>query len=106
MLSATAENPPSSNLRFLGSSFELLLEIYRFRALLAFAAERATSKLPAQLSRLERSLAPKKISQFNTDSTDPLARFLQDMGELTQQIVDAEDLGDVGDRQVCSVHQV
>ena len=102
----TAENQNSSNLRWLGDCFELLLEIYRFGQALALAAEQAESKLPAQMSRLERSLASVSARSSESDSTQPLASFMQDMALFLRRIVDGNDFSDVNVSQVSQFRQI
>ncbi|KAL2047257.1 hypothetical protein N7G274_001276 [Stereocaulon virgatum] len=99
LLSMTSENQSSSNLRWLGNCFELLIEIYRIRQALTQTAEQAESKLPAHMSRLERSIASANVRSFRSDSTQPLASFMQDVVLSVRQIVDGEDSGNASGNQ-------
>jgi hypothetical protein len=102
----TSENQPSSNLRWLGNCFELLIEIYRFGQALSNAAEQAKSKLPAQMSRLERSIASANVRSFMSDSTQPLAGFMQDVALSLRQIVDGDDSSNASVNQVSQSRQI
>ena len=102
----TSENQPSSNLRCLGNCFELLIEIYRFGQALTHAAEQAESKMPAQMSRLERSIASANVRSFKSDSTQPLAGLMQDVTLSLRHIVDGEDSGNTSVNQVSQSLQI
>ena len=104
MLSATANNAHSSKLLALGSNFELLLEVYRYATLLALMAEQGRTKPLSHMSRLERSLVSTEVRRFQDETTQPLAVFLQDMGITLRQVIDAKELGNLGDRQVLNLH--
>ena len=106
MLSETANEANLSNLRCLGYNFELLLEIYRYGALLALMAENAKSKSLSHMSRLERSLVSTEVRRSQNVTTQPLAVFLQDMGIEMRRVVDAKEFGQVGDRQVPNLYYI
>ena len=96
----TAHNPPSSNLRWLGERFELLLEISCYVQKLGRAADNAKSTSNTQISRPERSLASANGTDFKNDSTQPLAVFLHQMGLFLWTIVDSKDIEESGTSQV------
>ena len=100
MLSDKGRSHLSGNLRWLGDCFELLLEIYGYGQQLASAAEAVESKTPAQMSRLERSLASAENRRFQNDSTQPLAAFLQDMGLCLRNCVDSKGFIEAEDAEV------
>ncbi|KAL9131398.1 MAG: hypothetical protein Q9217_000666 [Psora testacea] len=98
LLTLTAHNPFFTNLQGLGQSFELLVDIYTFCQELARIADAARVKPVSHMSRLERSFASSGTRTFQSDSTRPLANFLQDMGLFLQYVVDDKDFGNAEDR--------
>lgn len=87
MLSDKRRTHLSGKLRWFGDCFELLLAIYGYGQQLTLAAEAAQLKQPSHMSRLERSLASVENKNFQSDSTQPLALFLQDMGLYLRNLV-------------------
>lgn len=48
------------------------------------------SRLPAEMTRLERSIVSNNSKMFQNDSTQPLGRFLKGMGTLMLHKIDGK----------------
>lgn len=80
-----------SNLRILGSFFELVLKTYQLREKLDSIDRGTQSKSWPQMSRLERSLSSGRRPTAH-DSSQPLAKFLKNMALFMQEFLDASQL--------------
>ena len=76
-----------------------MVEIYRFGQKLNLVSEGIQSKSTLQMSRFERSLVSISSRKFMSDSTQPLAPFLQNMGFFLRNLVEGK-LGDSRAEQV------
>ncbi len=70
-----------SNLNLLGIAFELFVDVFHYLRKLEVVEGNLESRLPAQMTRLERSLASNFSRTFRNDSTQPLGSFLKGMGD-------------------------
>ena len=69
-----------SNLYLLGTAFELFVGVIHYLRKLEVVEGNLESRLPAQMTRLDRSFASSFSKTFKNDSTQPLKSFLKGMG--------------------------
>jgi len=104
LLSSTDQNTPSSNLRWLGSCFEVLLEIYDYIQELSSVDQRLHfEEKSSQWTCLERSMISLRSTRFRTDATQPLATFLQEMGLYLRHDLETKNFDDDQDPEVCAL---
>ena len=77
--------------------FENLAQLHNLGRLLARAYDSSESKSLSHLTRLERSLASRRNLVFAKDSTQPLARFIDNTGRILCQQVEYQALKQIKD---------
>lgn len=90
LLPLTTYESPSTNLSFLGSAFELLIDVSNFLQKLKDVDENLKFRLPAEMTRLERSMASNYSKLFQNDSTQPLGSLLKGVGTFMLHRIDEE----------------
>ncbi|KAL4820245.1 hypothetical protein BDW67DRAFT_181320 [Aspergillus spinulosporus] len=67
-------------------------DLHRLKQALLLAEESSQSLKPSQMTRLQRSLASKRIPALMKDSTQPVGRFLSHCGQALYDFVQSLDL--------------
>ncbi len=65
-----------------------MVDISNFLQKLEFVEESLESRLPAEMTRLERSIVSNYSKMFQNDSTQPLGSFLKGMGTFMLHKID------------------
>lgn len=100
LLTLTARQSFSSNLRLLGTFFEILVKIGTLEAMLDSIHRNMPLKPTSRMSRLERSLVSMESRSFQHDSTQPLGKFFEEMGQSLRCLIDDKDFEPQEDVQV------
>ena len=96
----TASQRFSSNLRLLGTFFEILVKIGTLEAILDSTHRNMLSKPPSRLSRLERSLVSIESGRFQHDSTHPLGKFFEEVVQFLRCFINDKDFEPQNEAQV------
>lgn len=89
-----------ADLGCLGSCFEILVEVLTFAHELRALEDSLGSRLPTNMTRIERSLSSSESRRFQNDSTQPLAKFMQDMSGILREFFEREDFSSLIARSV------
>lgn len=82
---------PLGSIVLLANLQESKLDLHNLKQTLLLADESSKSLKPSQMSRLQRSLAAKRIPSLMKDSTQPVARFLSHCGQLVYEFIQCLD---------------
>ncbi|KAL4968549.1 AAA family ATPase midasin [Aspergillus stella-maris] len=82
---------PLNSLILLAQLQELKLDLHNLKQTLLLADESGKSLKPSQMSRLQRSLAAKRIPSLMKDSTQPVARFISNCGQAVYDFIQSLD---------------
>ncbi|RDW90419.1 AAA family ATPase midasin [Aspergillus mulundensis] len=82
---------PFNSLILLAHLQESKLDLHRLKQALLLADESSQSLKPSQMSRLQRSIASKRIPALMKDSTQPVGRFLAHCGQAVYDFVQSLD---------------
>ncbi|KAL4867700.1 hypothetical protein BDV12DRAFT_197981 [Aspergillus spectabilis] len=85
------QDVPLKSLIFLAHAQESKLDLHILKQALLLADEAAKLLKPSQMSRLQRSLASKRIPALMKDSTQPVGRFLSECGQLVYDFIQTLD---------------
>ncbi|KAL4910123.1 hypothetical protein BDW74DRAFT_173590 [Aspergillus multicolor] len=82
---------PFNSVVLLAHLQESKLDLHRLKQALLLADELSQSLKPSQMSRLQRSIASKRIPALMKDSTQPVGRFLSHCGQAVYDFVQSLD---------------
>ena len=102
LVTLTAHQNFSSNLRLLGACLEILVEICTLETSIDSIHRNALLKPPlSRMSRLERSLVSIESKRFHHDSTQPLGKFFEEVGQFLRCFINDKDFETQQEAQVC-----
>lgn len=82
---------PLDSVVLLARMQESKLDLQNLKQTLVAAEESSKSLKPSQMSRLQRSLASKRLPSLLKDSTQPVGRFLSHCGQLVYEFIQSLD---------------
>lgn len=101
LLTLTAVQSFSSNLRLLGTFFDTLVSIFTLEAMLDSISQNISSKPTSRMSRLERSFVTIESRRFQHESTQPLRKFFEELTQFLRHLIDERDFETEEEAKVC-----